>query len=146
MLLEAAYPARFDLQRLVYFDYFTVHSDDLPNGPPGLHPKTPYRSGEILVRRRLLHDGLLLFASRGLVEVLYNVDGIAYSATEESGGFLASLTSPYVVELRRCARWVVETFAGETREALEQIVRSHIGTWGAEFELASVLWAENDHA
>ncbi len=66
VVLCEAYLQAMSLQRLVIFDYLMVHSDDLPNGPPGLHPKTPRRSGELLVRRQVLQDGLLLFQSRGL--------------------------------------------------------------------------------
>jgi hypothetical protein len=38
-LLTAAFPAAYSLQRLVVFDYLLVHSDDMPGGPPGLHPQ-----------------------------------------------------------------------------------------------------------
>lgn len=68
-LLNEAFPATYSLQRLVVFDYLVVHSDDLPNGPAGLHPKTPHRGGELLVRRAVLEEGLLLYQSRGLVEL-----------------------------------------------------------------------------
>ena len=41
-LLNEAFPACYSMQRLVVFDYLVVHSDDMPGGPTGLHPKTPY--------------------------------------------------------------------------------------------------------
>ena len=37
-LLLAAYPAPCDLQRLVQYEYLLVHSGDVPQGPPSLHP------------------------------------------------------------------------------------------------------------
>ena len=49
VLAESA-PAALDLQRLVYFDYLVVHSADA-GGPRSLHPNTPLRNGELLVRR-----------------------------------------------------------------------------------------------
>ena len=54
-VLTTAFPAAYALQRLVVFDYFLVHSDDIEGGPEGLHPRTPHRGGEILVRRVVIH-------------------------------------------------------------------------------------------
>ena len=60
VILCEAYPEPMSLQRLILFDYLIVHSDDLPDGPAGLHPQTPHRSGELLIRRNLLQDGIAL--------------------------------------------------------------------------------------
>lgn len=60
VLLYSLFPIASSLQRLVVLDYMLIHSDDVPDGPPGLHPKTPYRSGELLVRRDTLHRGIIL--------------------------------------------------------------------------------------
>jgi hypothetical protein len=40
-VLTTAFPTEYALQRLVVFDYFLVHSDDIEGGPEGLHPRTP---------------------------------------------------------------------------------------------------------
>ncbi len=66
-ILVAAFPACFDLQRLVAFDHLVVHTGDL-GGPDSLHPEVPMRSAELLVRRGIVERGLLLMVSRGLVE------------------------------------------------------------------------------
>jgi len=58
-ILVAAYPASFDLQRLVEMDYLVVHSGDA-GGPKSLHAPLPLRAGELLVRRGLIEKGLLL--------------------------------------------------------------------------------------
>jgi hypothetical protein len=131
------------LQRLVIFDYLMVHSDDLPNGPPGLHPKTPHRSGELLVRRQVLQDGLALFQSRGLATQLYATDGVYFSATESSAAFLDVLSSSYARELRQRAVWLQSTFGNVTDAHLEALARKHIVDWGAEFAMEAVLWAED---
>ena len=70
-VLTTAFPAAYALQRLVVFDYLLVHSDDIEGGPEGLHPRTPHRGGEILVRRGVIQDGLTLYESRGLIERVY---------------------------------------------------------------------------
>ncbi len=141
-VLTAAYPAAYSLQQLVVFDYILVHSDDMPDGPSGLHPKTPHRGGEILVRRGVLQDGTLLYQSRGLIERIYRDGGVFFSATDRSASFLDALDAKYVDGLRERATWVVNSFGSLPESALDVLVRERIGEWGAEFALQSVLWAE----
>lgn len=143
VLLYEIHPAFASLQRLVVFDYLLIHSDDVPKGPPGLHPKTPYRSGELLVRRDTLRRGILLYISRGLISDHYRESGIAYSATERTGAFLDALSSEYTGELRERAGWVAERFGNCSDQDLDVLVKDHIGEWGAEFETDSVLWSED---
>lgn len=141
-VLTEVFPEACSLQRLVIFDYLLVHSDDVPGGPTGLHPQTPHRSGEILVRRNLLQDGLLLYHSRGLVERRYERDGVFFAATDTSAAFLDALDSRYVIELRDRASWVVDRFGTMPDVDLESLVRDRLSTWGAEFVMESVLFAE----
>jgi hypothetical protein len=141
-VLTAAYPVSYTLQQLVVFDYLLVHSDDVPGGPPGLHPQTPHRGGEILVRRGVLQDGLALYESRGLIARAYQADGIFFAATDKSAGFLDALSAEYLKELRACADWVVDSFGFLDDSELDAMVRERIGTWGAEFAMESVLWTE----
>lgn len=142
-VLDEIYPQATSLERLIVFDYLLVHSDDVPGGPKGLHPKTPYRSGELLVRRRVLQDGLTLFQTRGLVERHFNEQGITYSASDGSGSFLESLDAPYLLELRNRSRWLVDRFDGESDSDVTLFVNTHLGAWGAEFTHQSVLWIED---
>lgn len=141
-VLTTAFPTAYTLQQLVVFDYLLVHSDDIEGGPEGLHPKTPHRGGEILVRRGVLQEGLMLYESRGLVERVYTDGGIFFAATDKSADFLDTLSTEYLKRLRERADWVVDSFGLLTDSELDAIVRTHIGTWGAEFSMESVLWTE----
>jgi len=141
-ILNEAFPQAYSLQKLVIFDYLVVHSDDLPEGPPGLHPRTPHRGGELLVRRSVLHSGLLLYQSRGLVERTFDQSGVFFAATEYSAGFLDALKSDYALNLRSRSRWLVEEYGTLSDSQLQELVRESIGEWGAEFEMESVLWEE----
>jgi len=141
-VLTTAFPAAYALQRLVVFDYFLVHSDDIEGGPEGLHPRTPHRGGEVLVRRGVLQDGLTLYESRGLIERVYKDGGIFFAATDKSADFLDTLDTEYVKGLRERADWVVDNFGLLDDDELDGIVRERIGTWGAEFSMESVLWTE----
>lgn len=144
VLLFEMYPVVASLQRLVVYDYLLVHSDDVPDGPAGLHPKTPHRSGELLVRRETLQKGLLLYMSRGLIHGAYLPEGVRYSATERTGGFIDSFDATYVGDLRSRAAWLVEQFGGRTDEQLDEFVREHLGEWGAEFEAEALLWEDSN--
>lgn len=144
VLLNETYPDEYSLRHLVIFDYLLVHSDDIENGPVGLHPKTPYRSGELLVRRNPLQNGLALFHSRGLIEKHYREHGVFYSASEQSESFLAVIEARYSSMLIERAEWVASRFGTSSLGELEQIVRQNLGIWGAEFEMGSVLWSEAD--
>jgi hypothetical protein len=142
-VLTTAFPTPYALQRLVIFDYFLVHSDDL-EGPEGLHPKTPYRGGEILVRRGVLQDGLALYESRGLIARIFRDGGIFFAATEKSADFLDTLSTGYAEGLRTRSEWAINSFGKFDDVELDALVRERIGNWGAEFSMESVLWTEAD--
>ena len=124
-------------------DYLLVHSDDLPNGPPGLHPKTPHRGGELLVRRAVLEQGLMLYQSRGLLERHYVVTGVMFAATERAASFLDALSSEYASQLRERAAWLVSLFTHVSDGDVLKIANSQVGEWGAEFAMESVLKVED---
>lgn len=143
-ILNDAYPNGYSLQRLIIFDYLSVHSDDIEGGPAGLHPKTPHRSGELLVRREVLQRGLELYMGRSLAEQRFQITGVTYAATERTGSFLDVLQTDYVADLRARTGWLVENFQNVSDEELHSLVRKNLGAWGAEFEMESVLWMEDD--
>jgi hypothetical protein len=141
VILTEAFPAAYSLERLVISDYLVVHSDDA-DGPQGLHPKTPRRSGELLVRRKSLQRGLLLYQSRRLIERRYEPDGIMFAATEASAAFIDILESQYVSELRSRTKWLISRFQGLADKELDDFVKERLGNWGSEFEFESVLWED----
>src|SRR5437879_6232450 len=77
-ILNSVAPNLRDLQRLIYYDYLIVHSSDVPDGPLSLHPPIPHRSGEWLVRRELVQEGLNLMFSKELIIKMYDPCGIIY--------------------------------------------------------------------
>lgn len=142
VVLIASYPALHSLQRLTALDYLLVHSDDVPEGPAGLHPRTPYRAGELLLRRGVLEEGLLLYQSRGLLDRRFEADGVFYGATDAAAAFLDAFTGAYVESLRDRASWMMARFESVDDERLLQLVAGWIGQWGAEFTHSAVLLEE----
>lgn len=132
-ILVAAYPRAFDLERLVEMHYLVVHSGDA-NGPESLHATLPMRAGELLVRRKLIEKGLLLMASRNLIQRKPAVDGFNYQAKDTAAPFLASLTSNYSQRLRERAQWAVEEFSEMSTSEIRQITHRLFEIWSSQFQ------------
>lgn len=133
VILVAAHPVAFDLERLVEMDYLSVHSGDV-NGPESLHPALPMRAGELLVRRGLIEKGLLLMISRCLIQRIPTENGFNYVAGEAAAPFLASLTSIYFQQLRSRAQWVVKQFMDMTTSEIRQITHRLFENWSSQFQ------------
>jgi hypothetical protein len=138
-LLDAATPQHADLQRLISYDYLLVHSGDVEGGPPSLHPAVPFRGSELLVKRGLVHSGLDLMFARELTEKRLTEQGIVYRGSQLTRAFLDLLKTPYAMNLRGRAQWVIERFGSMTDEALNSFMSGNIGRWGAEFEHLATL-------
>lgn len=143
-VLVAVSPKECDLQRLVIYDYLLVHSDDVSDGPLALHPATPLRSGELLVRRTLMEHGLLLLIRKGLVTKSYTKSGIYYSATTHAHGFLKYMTSEYAKRCAEISMWIAGRFQLMGDDELREFIHENLGRWGAEFTRESELWEEMD--
>lgn len=122
-----------DLQRLAIYDYLLLHSADIEKGPNSLHPATPIRSSELLVRRGLIDRGLKLLESRGLVERSYRDDGIAFLASKLAGPFLEYFESDYARRCVEVAAWIAATFDKMSPQELQAFIQNRVGKWGVEF-------------
>ena len=134
-ILVAAHPRAHDLQRLVQYDYLTVHSEDA-GGPPSLHPALPLRSGELLVRRGNIERGLLLMISARFVRRWSGEDGFSFGAEDAAGAFMANLVSEYHAELKTRARWVVDQFDSLAAAELDGRIKGLFEAWTVEFQSA----------
>ncbi len=138
-LLVAGYPNYYDIDRIIFYDYLLVHSGDIAGGPASLHPSTPHRSGEILIRRPVLENGLKAMIFRGLIEVKYSNMGIEYVATDLAAPFLESLEAQYTKKMLAIADWVVHEFDSLPISELKVILKNNITVWGGEFLNESVI-------
>lgn len=108
-ILVEAFPAHFDVNRLVLLDYGLLHSADL-GGPESLQPPVPVRVGEFGVKRQYVQDGLQVMIRAELAEMSTECTGIEFRANENSENFLKLLESDYVHALRSRAKWVIKEF------------------------------------
>lgn len=132
-VLGAAYPRAFDLHHLTALDYLLVRTKEL-DGPESIHPPTPIRSPNAEVRRRVVQQGLMLMMSRDLVAREATATGIQYLAGESVAAFLDSLRSPYLMELKSRANWLVNYFKDQSEEAFAQTIRQFFDDWVVEFQ------------
>jgi hypothetical protein len=133
IVLDALYPRALDLARVTWLDHLVVHTADL-GGPPSLHPDIPQRTGELLVRRRLVEDGLNLMRKLHLIEARSTDEGIFYLASEEATAFCDSLRSEYGRELKHRAEWLATYLRDRTDDEIEHLINAKIGRWSAEFQ------------
>jgi hypothetical protein len=137
VVLEAFHPRHCDLIELTWFDHLVVHTGDIQGEhvPLSLHPDLPNRAGELLVRRRLVEDSLLLMQRVHLVDVVDGDDGISFTASEDAPSFLALLKAPYTVELKKRAAWMAARFASLSKATIRELIDEKIGRWTAEFQI-----------
>lgn len=133
IVLNAAYPMSFDLTRLTWLDHLVVHTGDI-NGPKSLHPNLPLRNGEILVRRRLIENGITLMRRLNLIEATPNEHGISYQATEEAYPFVQLMRAKYSVELKNRAEWLIENVCMLDKDAIQNLIAEKLVIWNVEFQ------------
>ncbi|MBS7820744.1 threonine transporter [Wohlfahrtiimonas chitiniclastica] len=138
MILVVAFPALFDLQRLIEMDYLVVHSGDI-DGPKSLHAPLPLRVGELLIRRGLIENGLNLMMSRGLVEKISTENGFYYIAGENAAPFIQSLTTHYSLQLKERALWVVERFQNMPTHEIRNTTNQLFQQWSSQFQSTQTL-------
>lgn len=136
VILDAAFPRCFDLAHLTLLDYLVVHTADV-GGPDSLHPSIPQRTGELLVRRRLVEEGLELMRNLHLVDKYATKEGIMYEAREEASAFVDTLKTPYSRELRSRAIWLAEFLKEKSEKDIAEIIAEQIGRWAVEFQSES---------
>jgi len=133
VILNAAYPKSFDLSQLTWLDHLVVHTKDI-GGPKSLHPDVPHRSGELLVRRPLIEEGLTLMRRLHLVNILANERGIVYQASDEAFSFVELIRSKYASELKERSEWLSKNVCNLDEKQMENLITKKLGRWNLEFQ------------
>lgn len=121
-------------QRIMYYDYFILHLNDIDNTYVSLHPDNPNHSSEIAVRRDLIYHGLKLTISKGLLEVKYTKTGIYYQKNNITEPFLQLFSNGYVEQLKKNIAFVNEKFSNCSDAQIYKYINKNIGSWTGEFE------------
>jgi hypothetical protein len=131
-ILDAAYPRAFDLSELTWLDHLVVHTADI-EGPASLHPDLPHRTGELLVRRHLIEEGLTLMRRQHLIEMQNDARGFLYKASDDGAAVLDLMRTDYTRTLRERARWLAKRIVAMGPGELKALVDEKIGRWSIEF-------------
>ena len=132
-ILGAAYPHPLNLSRLITYDYLMLHSNDVEEGPPSLHPPIPHRTTEMLVKYEILQKGLLILISKELAEITFSPTGFDYKATESGFKMIEYYTSEYAKKLNILSTWVIENFSKYKDRELQDYINANFEIWGGEF-------------
>lgn len=132
-ILAELSPDVADIQKILFLDYILVHSADIEGGPDSLHAPVPFRTGEWLVHRQNLEEGLLMFASKELIVKYFSESGITYAASELSKPFISHLNSAYSKALLLRAKWLINKFGQASNEEISELMFSNISVWGTDF-------------
>ena len=133
VILDALHPRAFDLAHLTWFDHLVVHTSDI-GGPESLHPDIPQRTGELLVRRRLVEDGIKLMRRLHMIETDVGNGGVSYRASEDASAFVEALRTEYSNALKQRAIWLSTFVARTTEPDLAEVISTRIGRWAVEFQ------------
>jgi hypothetical protein len=133
VILNAAFPRMFDLTQLTWFDHLVVHTADV-GGPQSLHPDLPQRTGELLVRRRMVEEGVQLMRRLHMINAMVDEKGITYQASDEASALVDTMQTPYALELKSRAEWLAQKLEEFTVEQLAELIADKIGRWAVEFQ------------
>ena len=125
---------RMSKQRIMYYDYFSLHINDLDENEVSLHPDNPNHSSEIAIKRELISDGLELMIAKGLITIKYSKAGIYYCTNQLTHPFLQLFQNSYVNDLKKNITAVDSVFASCSDKQIYKYINKHIGQWTGEFE------------
>lgn len=139
VVLDAFYPKSCTVSELTWFDHLVVHTADV-EGPDSLHPDLPSRGGELLVRRRLIEEGVHLLLNAGLATLSDGPDGVRYLAGDEAPSFIDLMEASYTLRLKSRAEWLADRFGALPEEELRNIIHQRLGRWTLEFQGEATLY------
>ncbi|ULO08980.1 hypothetical protein H1230_09520 [Paenibacillus sp. 19GGS1-52] len=132
-LLQVSFPLKCSLDRLIFLDYLTIYTKDSDASFDSLHPEYPLRTIELFSRREAIKKGMLLMASKGLVNIDIEEEGFLYSANINTNWFIEALSEEYSKKLMNNASLVEKRFRNLTDSELEKFVNTNIKSWGKEY-------------
>ncbi len=125
---------RMSSQRIMYYDYFILHLNDIDSMYESLHPDNPNHSSEIAVKRDIINRSLQLMISKGLLDIKYTKTGIYYQKNTITDAFLQMFKNGYVDKLKQNINVVSERFEKYSDGQIYRYIDKNIGSWSGEFE------------
>ena len=102
LLLLGIVKEAYSAERLGYYDYFSLHLNDLKDGYEGLHPSNPNHSSEIIIKRKTIKNAITYLISKGLLTVVYSASGFKYKNTDLADHLIELLDNTYSLKYKKC--------------------------------------------
>lgn len=134
LLLLGIVDAAYSVERLGYYDYFSLHLNDLIEECEGLHPSNPNHSSEIIIKRNTINNAITYLISKGLLTVVYDVSGFKYKNTDLANHLIEMLDNNYSLKYKKCVIEVDKFFRNMNDDDITSYVTSNIGKWVGQFE------------
>lgn len=124
----------YSAERLGYYDYFSLHLNDLKDGYEGLHPSNPNHSSEIIIKRKTIKNAITYLIGKGLLAVVYSTSGFKYKNTDLADHLIKMLDNTYSLKYKECVIEVDEFFRYSKDDEITRYVTNNIGKWVGQFE------------
>ena len=134
LLLLGIVDDAYSVERLGYYDYFSLHLNDLIDECEGLHPSNPNHSSEIIIKRNTINNAITYLISKGLLTVVYDVSGFRYKNTDLANHLIEMLDNNYSLKYKKCVIEVDKFFRNMKDDDITNYVTSNIGKWVGQFE------------
>jgi hypothetical protein len=126
-LLSSLYPLKVNLDRLLYFDYLTIYTQDAELKIESLHPEYAMRIIELFSKREILKKALMRMTSKGLITIECGEEGFNYCANSNTNWFLEGLKDDeYSKELIKRTKAITEAFKNYSDEELRIFLEKSI--------------------
>lgn len=134
LLLLGSVKGPCSVERLSYYDYFSLHLNDLIDGCEGLHPSNPNHSSEIIIKRKTIKNAITYLISKGLLTVVYSASGFKYKNTNLADRLIELLDNTYSLKYKKCVIEVDKFFRDMQDDDITKYVTNNIGKWVGQFE------------
>lgn len=134
LLLLGSVKGSCSVERLSYYDYFSLHLNDLIDGCEGLHPSNPNHSSEIIIKRKTIKNAITYLISKGLLTVVYSASGFKYKNTNLADRLIELLDNTYSLKYKKCVVEVDNFFRDMQDDDITKYVTNNIGKWVGQFE------------
>lgn len=121
------------IDKLIFFDYFLIHAGDISKKQKSIHPKYPFRSSEIIIKRELLNSAIMQLVRKELIEIHYQHDGIFYTISNIGRSLINYFESEYAELLNESSQWIYKNYKDKTEEELQASFKRNMKKWGGEF-------------
>ena len=124
----------YSIERIGYYDYFSLHFSDLKKTGESLHPSNPNHSAEIIIKRHTIENAITFLIGKGLIEPQYNSQGIKYQNTNLGNKIVDMFNNEYTKKYQYYVTEVDKIFSKMNEDKIRNYVNKNIGKWIGEFE------------